>query len=67
MPHNLLKVAQAAAHVGLSESTMNKLRLTGDGPTYVKLGSRVLYDMRDLDAWISARRRQSTSSSGEAA
>jgi excisionase family DNA binding protein len=57
-----LKNAQeAAGYLGLSKSTLAKLRLTGDGPHYVRLGRRVLYDVADLDSWIAARKRSSTS------
>jgi hypothetical protein len=33
----------AARFVGLSESTLAKLRLNGNGPVYCKLGRRVVY------------------------
>ena len=56
--------SDAARHLGLSESTLNKLRLTGGGPTYIKLGRRVLYDMKDLEDWICRHRRTSTSDQG---
>jgi len=51
----------AAALTGLSTSTLNKLRLTGGGSPYLKLGRRVLYDVSDLEAWMSSKRRRSTS------
>jgi hypothetical protein len=38
-----LNVAGAAELTGLATSTLNKLRLSGDGPEYIKLGRRVLY------------------------
>lgn len=51
----------AADLTGLSVSTLNKMRLTGDGPAYLKLGRRVAYDVADLDAWMASKRRHSTS------
>lgn len=57
----LLNVKQAAARVGLSVSTLNKMRLDGSGSRFVKLGRRVLYDARDLDEWISKHKRSHTS------
>jgi len=39
----------AARFVGLSESTLAKLRLNGNGPVYCKLGRRVLYRPADLE------------------
>jgi hypothetical protein len=56
-----MAVEAAAAYVGLSASTLNKLRVFGGGPAFLKLGRRVVYDVRDLDQWLSNRRRQSTS------
>ena len=58
----LLRAPAAAAYVQLSPSTLAKLRLRGDGPVYSKAGARVVvYDLADLDAWLAARRRRSTS------
>ncbi|MEQ1945175.1 helix-turn-helix domain-containing protein [Mesorhizobium sp. VNQ89] len=56
-----LRTDQAAKYTGTSASTLNKLRLTGGGPTYIKLGRTVVYDITDLDAWLDAHRRKSTS------
>jgi predicted DNA-binding transcriptional regulator AlpA len=61
---NLPKVvtAEVAAHyVGLSESTLAKLRLNGNGPIYCKLGRRVLYRPEDLDQWLQSRTVRDTS------
>lgn len=56
-----LTVREAAAHLSLSVSTLNKLRCTGYGPTYFKLGRAVRYDPQDLDQWLGAHRVSSTS------
>jgi predicted DNA-binding transcriptional regulator AlpA len=58
-----LTVSGAANYVGLSISTLNKLRCTGYGPVYFKLGRAVRYDPQDLDQWLSERRIGSTSES----
>ena len=57
----MLRTEGAASYVGLSISTMNKLRLTGGGPQYCKLSRTVVYHPEDLDAWLNANRRRSTS------
>jgi predicted DNA-binding transcriptional regulator AlpA len=44
----------AANYCGSSASTFEKLRLTGGGPVYSKLGRRVVYQIEDLDAWLTA-------------
>jgi predicted DNA-binding transcriptional regulator AlpA len=56
----LLKVAEAAELLGVSVSYLNKSRLTGDGPAYIKLGARVAYEPQALSAWVAARKRTST-------
>ena len=59
-----LSVAEAARYVGLSQSALDKARLTGDGPTFLKLCRRVVYDTADLDQWLASKRRKSTSDLG---
>ena len=51
----------AARQVGLSESTLAKLRLNGNGPVYCKLGRRVVYRPADLDQWLESRTARDTS------
>jgi hypothetical protein len=38
-----MNVAEAAEYTGLATSTLNKRRITGDGPEYFKLGRSVRY------------------------
>jgi predicted DNA-binding transcriptional regulator AlpA len=59
--HRRLRTLAAADYVGYSESTLEKKRLTGEGPPFIRLGRAVVYDTRDLDAWLAARRARSTS------
>ena len=61
------RTSDAAAYCGCSKSTLEKLRCTGGGPAFIKLGRTVVYDTADLDAWLASRRRLSTSDPGEAA
>ncbi len=62
----LLSTSEAAKHLGVSASYLNKLRCTGGGPRYVKLGRRVLYLEAELDSWRDAHPRSSTSDQGPA-
>jgi predicted DNA-binding transcriptional regulator AlpA len=55
-----LRVREAADHVGLSKSTLDKLRVYGGGPLYLKLGRRVVYDAIDLDTWLAGKRVANT-------
>lgn len=59
-----LRTPAAAAYTGLAESTLEKLRVRGDGCPFIRIGRAVLYDPDDLDAWLSANRRRSTSDHG---
>ena len=62
-----MSVTEAAAYTGLAASTLNKKRMDGSGPCFIKLSARrVAYDATDIDKWIESRRRQSTSDNGEA-
>ena len=51
----------AAAYVGVSKSTLDKLRVHGGGPTYLKVGRKVLYETGHLDEWLTSLCRASTS------
>ena len=51
-----LRVPQAAEYLGLSKSALDKFRCYGGGPAYAKLGTTVVYQAADLDAWVAARR-----------
>lgn len=57
-----LNTKQAAHYVGLSESLLEKRRCNGDGPIYSQIGKAVRYLASDLDEWMQASRRRSTTS-----
>jgi len=63
----LVTESDASECLGVSVRTLQKWRLRGDGPRFVKLGRAVRYDGRDLEAYIEAGRRRSTSDSPRAA
>lgn len=58
---DMLDTPETANYLDVSEPTVNRWRGTGDGPPYVKIGSRVRYRRADLDAWLSERIVKSTS------
>ncbi|MEM9838000.1 MAG: helix-turn-helix domain-containing protein [Pseudomonadota bacterium] len=59
---NLLTPKQAAAMLNRSVSTLAKMRCSGEGPTFVKLGRRsVGYRREDLARYIEDRLRGNTS------
>lgn len=57
----MLDVKTAAKRLGLSKSTLDKLRVYGGGPRFSKLGRSVRYSTTDLDMWVAENRRTSTS------
>jgi predicted DNA-binding transcriptional regulator AlpA len=62
-PSRKLSVREAAAHLNVSSSWLNKRRLDGTGPRYLKMGRRVTYDLLDLEDYAASRKRQHTSES----
>jgi excisionase family DNA binding protein len=63
----MLRTVPAADYVGVSPQYLEKLRVTGGGPEFVKLGRAVRYEKDALDRWIASNRRRSTSDLGRAA
>ena len=60
-----LTTREAAHYLYLSYRTLEKMRLTGDGPRFRKHGRYVRYHINDLDIWLEGRRSNSTSDAGE--
>jgi hypothetical protein len=56
-----LNVIQAAIYTSLSKSSLDKLRVYGGGPLYIKVGARVVYDRVDLDTWMIGKKVTNTS------
>lgn len=65
-PSRLLTVEEAAARLSVSKSHLNKLRIAGGGPPFVKIGARVAYDQADLATWLDGQKRQDTGHKSEA-
>lgn len=59
--HALLDEEAAAPLVGLAVSTLQKLRVRGEGPPFAKIGRNVRYRTEDLQAFVAARVVNSTS------
>ena len=57
-----LKVPEAANYLGVGISTLDKMRMEGRGPRYLKIGGRVFYRLTDLDAYIEAAVIETTDS-----
>lgn len=61
----MLMPPEAAVYLGLAVQTLAKMRVSGEGPLFSKLGRLVVYDRADLDEWIANNRRKSTSDRGK--
>ena len=61
LPPRFLRTKEAAAYLSLSARTLEKHRTYGTGPTYRKIGGRVLYTVEDLQSWADIGARKSTS------
>jgi len=60
----LLNELELAERLALSVKTLRRWRWAGLGPHFLKIGGAVRYDPRDVDAFIEAARRGSTSDEG---
>jgi hypothetical protein len=66
--HEYLTTDEAADFLRLKPATLEIKRYRGDGPIFIRLGpgknGRILYARKDLQAYIDAGRRTSTSDKG---
>jgi hypothetical protein len=59
---DLVDVREAAMRLGLSKSTLDKMRCSGRGPRFIRATDRAIrYDPKDLKAFADERRRRTTS------
>jgi predicted DNA-binding transcriptional regulator AlpA len=64
LPPRFLRTPEAARFLGLSGRTLEKHRTYGTGPTYRKIGGRVVYALADLQTWADRGTKSSTSDPG---
>jgi excisionase family DNA binding protein len=66
MHENILRTPEAAQYLTIAASTLEKLRIYGGGPRFIRLGARAIrYRLEDLDAWLAGCARRSTSDRGD--
>lgn len=58
---DVFDTTETARLVRLSKPTLERLRITGDGPPFLKLGRAVRYRKADVDGWLASRLVRSTS------
>jgi len=61
----MMRAEAVAAFTGLSASYLAKLRCSGFGPPFMKIGRAVLYDPDDVRRWLDKHGRTSTSDTGQ--
>ena len=64
---HLLTETETARRLGLSVKTLRRWRWCSKPPPFLKIGGAVRYDPADLEAFIAASRRTSTSDPGREA
>lgn len=62
--NDLMNTREAASYLRLGKPTIERFRITGEGPAYLKLGGAVRYRRCDLDAWLESCLIQSTAERG---
>jgi predicted DNA-binding transcriptional regulator AlpA len=58
---DLLTQYETAEATRLSERTLERHRLAGTGPKFVRLGRRVFYRRNDIEVWVAECTCRSTS------
>ncbi|MGP4916809.1 helix-turn-helix transcriptional regulator [Brachybacterium tyrofermentans] len=52
---DLLTLPEAAAYLNMTEKALRWQRYTGEAPRAAKIGGRVMFRKRDVDAWLDAK------------
>ena len=52
MTNRLMTTIEAADYLTLGKTTLERWRLTGQGPRFAKMGAAVRYRQEDLDAFV---------------
>jgi len=53
MDRRLLTAQEVAQLLRTSPGQLANLRMRGDGPPHLKFSRRILYDVKDLEMWLS--------------
>ena len=51
--------------IGVSPRTLERWRVEGSGPRFCRAGRKILYPSEDVEKWLLANRRSSTSDHGQ--
>ena len=61
MQKEYVTTRELSDETGISASTWNKKRLTGNGPAFIKVGASVRYHLPTAKQWLAQQQRRSTS------
>jgi len=51
-----LRTAQAATRIGVAKNSLEKMRVNGNGPPFVRISPRrIVYEAAALDLWVKSR------------
>jgi predicted site-specific integrase-resolvase len=64
-PLALIPPSHLAGLLKISIRTLERWRVEGVGPTFIKAGRRVLYRPEDIERWLGQAARRSTSDAGD--
>ncbi len=54
MSERLMTRREASERMGVTERTLDKKLRAGTGPSYTRIGRRVLFRERDFDDWVKS-------------
>ena len=60
MGETFLTTTQVAETLGISGRSLERWRLTGSGPKFIRVGKSVRYASGDISSWLATRRFAST-------
>ncbi|WP_414656087.1 helix-turn-helix domain-containing protein [Ferrovibrio sp.] len=60
----LLHPKEAAAYLRLHPVTLAKMRMRGNGPSFLRIGRSIRYRQRDLEVWLERCRANNTACYG---
>ena len=60
-PTRFLRRRNAAAYLGISEATLRAWVTRGRGPKVTRLGRMCVYDISDLEAWVTEQQQRGSS------
>ena len=64
MERNFINQIELSRRWGVSPRTLERWRWLGEGPAFVKLGGKVVYNLAVIEAYEKAQARNSTSDQG---